>query len=102
MSYQEAVKNINGVWSVINAAFDGVWDFLQRGRVMRRSAFVLMWFLTFEAYHFCYTVAEQSNWDAATIGATFGILTPVSGLQAAVMKFYNDARTTDTYRPTQG
>jgi len=96
------VKFIDDFWKIINAVFDGFWDFLQRGRIMRRAAFVLMWFLTFEAFHFCYNVAEQSGWDAATIGACFGVLTPVSGLQAAVMKFYSDARNADIHnsKPT--
>ena len=96
--YQKVAFHINGLWLIFNSIFDGIWDFLQRGRIMRRIAFVLMWWITFEAFNFCYEAAEKSNWDAATIGACFGILTPVSALQAAIMKFYSDARNTDIHK----
>lgn len=95
--YDKINHHISGLWSIVNTVFDGLWDFLQRGRIMRRIAFVLMWWITFEAFNFCYQAAERSNWDAATIGACFGILTPVSALQAAIMKFYSDARNTDIH-----
>lgn len=49
-----------------------------------------MWWITFETYHWCFEVAKASNYDPLAIGACFGILTPVSALQGAVIKFYGD------------
>lgn len=90
------VRLIKGVGEAVNAFFDIFWTLLHRGHLMRRAAFIMSWFITFESFEFCYRAAEQSGWNPMTIGACFGILTPVSGLQAAVMKFYNDSRAVDS------
>jgi hypothetical protein len=93
--YEKMSNHIKGMWMVVNSLFSGIWVFLHDGKIIRRTAFVGMWYVTFEAYHFCYRAAAASGWDAAAIAACFGILTPVSVLQAAIMKFYNDARNAD-------
>ena len=86
------VKYIDLFWSIVNVFFNGIWVFMDRGHVTRRTAYWLMWYITFEAYHFCYRAAEAANWDAMAIGAAFGVLTPVSVLQGAVFKFYTDSK----------
>lgn len=93
--YIKIGSHVSGMWFVVTRLFQGIWDLLHEGKMVRRTAFVLMWWITFESYHFCYRAAEASGWDAATIGACFGILTPVSALQGAIMKFYNDSRKSD-------
>ncbi len=91
-NYEKVSYHIAGVWNVINSLFAGLWDFMDKGVIIRRIAFFAMLYLTYESFSFCFKAAEAAKWDAATIGALFGILTPVSVLQAAVFKFYGDSR----------
>lgn len=97
MSWAEVVaREIRGTWTVINAVSDGFWDFLARGEIFRRASFVFMWYLTFEAYQFCYEAAKAAAYDPAAIVACIGILTPVSALQAVVFKFYSHGKKVNT------
>ncbi len=86
---------VNGLWGVINAALDGLWVALSQGKIVRRTAFFYMIYLTHISYTFCFEAAEASGWDPITIAACFAILTPVSALQGAALKFYNDQRRLD-------
>lgn len=69
-----------------------IWQIIHDGILVRRACLGLSWYITIEAFHFCYQASEASGYDPATIGACVGILTPVSAMQAAVMKFYGDSR----------
>jgi len=94
--YLSTIKDlVDGLWGIFNSLAAGVWVFLHEGVIIRRASLLAMWWLTFEAYHFCYRAAAASNWEPTAIGSCFAILTPVSALQAGVLKFYNDARRKD-------
>jgi hypothetical protein len=90
--YVAASKHIAGSWLVVNAVFDGLWDLLHRGHIVRRSVLAAGWVLTFQTYYWCFDVAEKSAWNPATVGACFGILTPLSALMGFVQKMYNAGR----------
>ena len=75
----------------MNAILNGLWEVLERGFLIRRASLAAAWVITFKAYWWCFYAAEQSGYDATTIAAAFGVLTPVSGLLALVQKGYSDA-----------
>lgn len=66
----------------------------ERGKLFKRITLVWMMWLSTEAYLWCFEYVEglsgDVKLDAAAIVAA--ILTPVSGLQAAVFKFYAQHR----------
>jgi len=90
--YTKLSEHILGVWLIVNACLSGLWDIIDNRSIVRRSAYVLMWYITFQAYHFCFSSVVAAKYDPAAIAALFAILTPVSLLQAAVFKFYLDSR----------
>lgn len=83
---------INAFWSIVMACFEGFWTFLERGHLVRRSAYYLMWYITFEVTWACLELArgEGAGVDKAAIIGAF--MTPIGLLQAAVFKFYGEGR----------
>lgn len=90
--YEIISLHIAGVWLIINSLFQGVWDLLDRGHIVRRVCLGLMWFITIRAVFFIFEAAEASGWSYEVIGSSIGLLTPIAGLQGFVQKFYNDAK----------
>lgn len=90
--YEIVAEHITGMWLIVNTLFQGVWDFLDRGHIIRRLCLGAMWYLTFKAVFFIFYAAEQSNYAYEVIGASIGLLTPLAGLQGFVQKFYNDSK----------
>lgn len=69
-------------------------EFLDRRSVFRRVAFVWMMWLTSKATMWCFSFAAAKTYEdgmqaAAVIGA---VMLPISGLQAAVIKWYSEHR----------
>ena len=83
---------IDEAWAVINSLFNGLWEFLDRGFVMRRVFVGMTWYLTFKSYMWCFYVAEKSGYDPATIASSMAILTPISALQGFALKLYGDQK----------
>lgn len=68
-----------------------VWDFLDKGHVVRRGFFVVMACITWKSYGWAmaYATANPSV-EAATVIAA--IMTPLAGLQVAALSLYNTGR----------
>lgn len=95
VGYTEVARHVAGIWAILNTLLEGLWKFMDKGHVTRRSAHALMWFFTFKALFFCIEAGRASNWDPMVIGASLGILTPVAALQGAVFKFYVESKLAD-------
>ena len=79
-------------WAIIHAFLDGLWQAMDKGHVVRRTAIFFTLWLTYHAGVLIHTIAtgDMSGSDKAmVIGA---IATPMAGLQAAMIGFYNSGR----------
>lgn len=75
--------------SFISNTLDAFWKHIDDGQVVRRIAFFAMMWLTYTSYKWVMAYVETIDTvgieHAAIIGAVLG---PISGLQAAIIKFY--------------
>lgn len=90
--YKAIANHVEGVGLVINSVLNILWDVLHKGFIIRRISLFAAWYLTFESYRWCFEAGVNADWDPLVIGASIGILTPVSGLLGATIKFYSDAK----------
>jgi hypothetical protein len=97
--YQRIIYHVEGAWSVLHALLNGLWRRVDDSRIIRRMVLFFTLYLTWVAYEWAFAIpVKDVSWD---VGAVIGaVLTPISALQAAVFKFYSEAR--NNADPTQG
>lgn len=83
---------IEDAWALVHSLLGGFWKMAEEQAIFRRASLVAMWVITFQSYYWCFKAAEAAGYDPLAVAASFAVLTPVSGLQAAIMKFYGDSR----------
>ena len=75
---------------------DTFWLHLEKGQVVRRIAFFGMLWMSYEAImwsmEYVSTIGDVTTANAMIIGA---VLTPITALQAAIIKFYAE----NPYKP---
>lgn len=79
-------------WVVVNGAFQGFWDLLCRGHVVRRAIVFFVLALTWESFSWAMDLALTKPITLELAGLIASVLTPLSGLQAITVKLYNDGR----------
>ena len=89
---------IDNGWNIVHALMSGVWLQLQEGKIIRRMVLGIAAYLQYKAIVwamvYATTLPAGTNViDAAAMVAA--ILTPISGLFAAAIKFYSDGRKHD-------
>ena len=92
-------KLINHIWDSIHAVLSGFYLTLHRGKVIRRSVLYIALWLQYTALEWSMAFAAMQPMEADMVGVAAiiaAVLTPVSGLLAAAIKFYNDARRNET------
>ncbi len=87
---KRAADQIDGFWLVIRVSFRGIWDVIDDAYLTRRASLGGGWYLMFVSLHYCFKAGEGSNWNAGTIAASLGILTPISALLIFLHKQYGE------------
>jgi len=94
-------------WETIHSFTQGLFKTLDDGRVNRRA---VLWFAIYCQYEALKWSISYANLTLATEGFSdfmgaaamiAAILTPVSGLLGAAIKFYNDGKTKEMTSPTE-
>jgi hypothetical protein len=87
------IRHIDSFWLVVDAITRGFYDQLHKGSLIRRGLLGIAAYMQVYALLWCFEYATTSTHDPLAIAAVIGaLLTPVSALFAAAIKFYNDAR----------
>ena len=82
--------DIDGAWLIIRVLLRGIFDVIDDSHAVRRATLALGWYLMYESLMYCFEAGRGSNWNAGTIAASLGILTPISALLIFLHKFYGD------------
>ena len=98
MFKEKIINFINGFWEIIESFLSGFWRILDAGRLVRRTAYFSVLFLTFHAYFWSihFIVANIGKIPGSDIALITGsILGPINLLQGLVYRFYETGKAVD-------